>query len=116
MQRIVRKYSSLPPDASVGFIGLGLMGNAMAHNLLTKSKITNFYVFDTSKETMAKFIKDHPGAKACTSPKEVATKAKSIISMVPAGAHVKQVFLGEQVFTCNIIYRALFMVCNPDLF
>jgi 3-hydroxyisobutyrate dehydrogenase-like beta-hydroxyacid dehydrogenase len=54
----------------------------MAHNLYTKGALKELYVYDVSKETTAKFVKEHPNAKVCSSPKELATKCKTIISMV----------------------------------
>lgn len=62
---------------TVGWIGLGLMGYPMAHNLVKKmSRDTQFYVYDVVQENVDKFVQDSEGtAHACTSSKEVADKS-----------------------------------------
>jgi 3-hydroxyisobutyrate dehydrogenase len=79
-----RPFSSSCRLNGVGFVGLGLMGYPMAHNLITKSKPKTFFVYDVSKDAMMRFVKEHPTASMCSSPKDLASKAKTIISMVIA--------------------------------
>lgn len=64
----------------------------MASNL-----IKNGYpvvAYDVSGETCKKF--EEKGGKIAKSPKEVAEHARNVISMVPASAHVKEVYLGNE--------------------
>ena len=76
----------------IGFIGLGIMGKPMAHNLLRAGYPVSIYA--RRPEVAEPLIK--AGAKAYTSPKELASEADVIITMVPATADVEEVILGEQ--------------------
>ncbi|KAI7644147.1 hypothetical protein KC322_g19746, partial [Hortaea werneckii] len=91
---------------TVGFIGLGAMGHHMLNNLITRTKDSgkakfNFAVFDVNGEAMDRIEKRHqsenPEIKVikCSSPAEIAQNASTIISMVPTGKHVREVYLGE---------------------
>jgi len=63
----------------------------MAKNLLTKGYPVVAY--DVNADTVAKLKSE--GASAAASPREVAEQARKIVSMVPASAHVKEVYCGE---------------------
>ena len=79
---------------SVGFIGLGQMGYPMAANLMMNlPKTTDFMVNDHAKSTAARFVKEH-GGKISTID-EIASKCDTIVTMLPASAHVRQVYLGS---------------------
>ena len=76
----------------IGFIGLGNMGGPMALNLLKAGH--NLTVFDLSQPAV-KAATD-AGAKAAGSLADIATgDVEIIITMLPAAAHVKKVYLGE---------------------
>lgn len=75
----------------IGFIGLGIMGKPMAHNLLRAGH--QLVVFDIVKENMDSLIA--AGAIAASSPKEAAESCMHIITMLPNSPHVKAVVLGE---------------------
>ncbi|KAI7551444.1 hypothetical protein KC331_g2551 [Hortaea werneckii] len=91
---------------TVGFIGLGAMGHHMLNNLITRTMDSgkakfNFAVFDVNSEAMDNVEKRHqsenPETKLikCSSPAEIAQNASIIISMVPTGKHVCEVYLGD---------------------
>lgn len=79
--------------ARVGFIGLGNMGGGMAANLAKKGH--DVRAFDLSPDAL-----DRARAAGClpvTSAREAAEGAEAVITMLPAGSHVEQVY-GEAVF------------------
>ncbi|MBA1238441.1 3-hydroxyisobutyrate dehydrogenase [Pseudomonas kunmingensis] len=76
----------------IGFIGLGNMGAPMAHNLLKAGH--QLSVFDLNAAAVENLV----GADALPvdSPTAIAQgNAELIITMLPAAAHVKSVYLGE---------------------
>lgn len=77
--------------AKVGFIGLGNMGGPMAQNLIKAGH--DLIVFDLSPEAVKKAT--DAGAKAATAASECARNVDAVVSMLPAGAHVSSVYLGE---------------------
>nr|WP_259345150.1 NAD(P)-binding domain-containing protein [Vibrio parahaemolyticus] len=74
---------------TIGFIGLGLMGEAMSKNIVQKHE-GKVFVYDLNKEQVAKLV--DAGATAADSIAEVAKKADVIISMVPKSVHVQAVY------------------------
>lgn len=73
----------------IGFIGLGIMGESMAENIVKKHD-DEVYVFDFVKEKVD--LLESKGAKACSSSKEVAENVDVIISMVPKSEHSMSVY------------------------
>jgi len=74
--------------ARVGFIGLGNMGGGMAANLAKKGH--DVRAFDLSPEAL-----DRARAAGClpvASAAEAAEGAEAIVTMLPAGKHVEQVY------------------------
>jgi len=88
--QFIRYYSS--QSETIGFIGLGNMGLSMARNLMKQG--FPLVVFDVNSGSMSKL--ESEGASLASSPKEVAEYARKIISMVPASAHVKDVYCGTK--------------------
>ncbi|NLM41191.1 MAG: 2-hydroxy-3-oxopropionate reductase [Firmicutes bacterium] len=82
----------------VGFIGLGLMGQPMACNLLRAGY--ELTVYDRNDHKVAAVVKE--GAAGAKSPQEVAEAAEVIITMLPNSPHVKEV-----VFGANGLYPVL---------
>lgn len=74
---------------TIGFIGLGLMGEAMSKNIVKKFD-GNVLVFDINQEAVARVV--DAGAIAASSIAKLAEKADVIISMVPRSEHVKAVY------------------------
>lgn len=75
----------------VGFIGLGLMGNPMAKNILKSG--FSLSVYNRSKERTKEFKK--LGAEIYDSPKELAENVDVIVSMITGPKDVEDVFLGK---------------------
>ncbi|MGF1754328.1 3-hydroxyisobutyrate dehydrogenase [Vibrio makurazakiensis] len=78
--------------STIAFIGLGNMGGPMAENLL-KAGFT-VQVFDLN-ETASKKL-EPLGAVISNSVLQVVKGADTVITMLPAGAHVRSVYLGNQ--------------------
>lgn len=74
----------------IAFIGLGNMGKPMAENLLKKGFKLN--VFDLNQAVLEDISKQ--GANVASSPVEAAKNVDMVITMLPAGQHVKSVYLG----------------------
>ncbi|KAF2071313.1 hypothetical protein CYY_007363 [Polysphondylium violaceum] len=85
------RYYSTSGKPLIGFIGLGNMGGHQAMNLIKKGH--NLVVFDVSKDNVNRLA--DKGAKVAQSPAEVAKQADVIVTMLPASAHVKSVYCGE---------------------
>ncbi|MEQ1866120.1 MAG: 3-hydroxyisobutyrate dehydrogenase, partial [Micropepsaceae bacterium] len=75
----------------IGFIGLGNMGGPMAANLVKAGHQVS--VFDMSKAAIEKVTA--AGAAAAASANAAAADAEVVVTMLPAGQHVRQVYLGE---------------------
>jgi 3-hydroxyisobutyrate dehydrogenase len=77
--------------ARIGFIGLGNMGLPMAQNLLKAGHwVTGL---DMSKSQVDKLVA--AGGNAAGSVKETASGAEVLITMLPAGAQVREVYLSN---------------------
>ncbi len=77
--------------ARIGFIGLGNMGLPMAQNLIKAGHAVTG--LDMSKAQVDKLVA--AGGKAAGSVKEAASGADVVITMLPAGAQVREVYLGN---------------------
>lgn len=76
---------------TIGFIGLGIMGNPMAKNLLKSNY--SVVVYDIVPEKVKDMVK--AGALAALSSKDVAEKSEMVITMLPNSPEVKEAVLGE---------------------
>jgi 3-hydroxyisobutyrate dehydrogenase len=75
----------------IGFIGLGNMGLPMALNLLKAGhQVTGHDVTKAAVEKLAA-----GGGKAAAGIGALAAASEAIVTMLPAGAHVREVYLGE---------------------
>lgn len=74
----------------VGFIGLGIMGKPMAKNLLK----AGYELIVLNKNKSAGELKAL-GAESAETPAELASKTKTIITMLPNSPEVKEVALGK---------------------
>ncbi|HJM60028.1 MAG TPA: 3-hydroxyisobutyrate dehydrogenase [Alphaproteobacteria bacterium] len=75
----------------IGFIGVGNMGGPMARNLLNAGNAV--MVFDVASEAVAAIVAD--GAVAVESPAAAVEGAEMVITMLPAGIHVREVYCGD---------------------
>ncbi len=78
--------------AKIGFIGLGNMGLPMAQNLIKAGHAVQG--FDMSQAQMLALTAS--GGQAAASVKAAATGAEIVITMLPAGQHVRDVYLGSE--------------------
>jgi len=76
---------------TLGFIGLGIMGKPMAKNLMNAGY--NLVVLDIASGPVRELV--DTGAEAASTPAEVASKVKTIITMLPDGPEVEEVVLGK---------------------
>ncbi|CAG9608606.1 NAD(P)-dependent oxidoreductase [Pseudoneobacillus rhizosphaerae] len=83
----------------IGFIGLGVMGKSMARNLINEG--FNLVIYTRTKEKAADLVE--MGAKWVDSPRYVAQKANTVITMVGYPSDVEEIYLGEEglINHCN---------------
>jgi 3-hydroxyisobutyrate dehydrogenase len=83
----------------IGFIGLGVMGKSMARNLLNEG--FNLLIYTRTKEKATDLVE--MGAKWVDSPRYVAQKANTVITMVGYPSDVEEIYLGEEglINHCN---------------
>ncbi len=89
----------------IGFIGLGNMGGPMAANLVKAGH--DVAAFDMSKEAVERAVA--AGARAHNSAADAAGDAEAVVTMLPAGQHVRQVYLGDNGLLKTASKGALFI-------
>ena len=78
--------------SSIAFIGLGNMGGPMAANLLKAGhKVT---VFDLSADAVKRLT--DAGASSAAAVADAAKDVDVVVTMLPAGRHVENVYLGDK--------------------
>lgn len=93
----------------IGFIGLGNMGAPMAHNLLKAGH--QLSVFDLNAAAVENLV--GAGALPVDSPTAIAQgNAELIITMLPAAAHVKSVYLGENGLVAHSRAGVMLIDCS----
>lgn len=100
--------------STIAFIGLGNMGNPMAQNLLKAG--CNVRVYDLNIEA-AKKLESH-GAFVASSPEEVVKGVNIVITMLPAGEHVRAVYLGDHhggVGLLNLVDDETFLIDSSTI-
>lgn len=93
---------------TIAFIGLGNMGSGMCANLAKAGH--DVRAFDLNPDAV-KAATD-AGAKAAASLGEAVTGADVVVSMLPAGKHVHQVYFGEDGVTAHAAPGTLFLDCS----
>ena len=91
--------------STVAFIGLGIMGEPMARNLLKGGHIVR--AFDV--RTSAVEAISSKGAVVATSPANAAVDAEFIFTMLPSGKEVNQAVFGENGFAESMNENSLFI-------
>lgn len=76
--------------AKVGYIGLGIMGAAIARNLMKAGH--ELVVHNRSQKIVQELVKE--GAKAAASPKDVAAQVEFVFTNLPDSPDVEKVILG----------------------
>lgn len=95
--------------AKVAFIGLGNMGGPMAVNLVKAGH--DVLAFDLSEAAMAAVKQE--GVAVAASAAEAVASAEFVISMLPAGRHVLQLYLNEDDgILKQLDKRALVLDCS----
>jgi 3-hydroxyisobutyrate dehydrogenase len=94
--------------ATIGFIGLGRMGAPMAANLLKAGH--RLKVFDIVAAHVQGAV--DAGAEAAGGPGEAVSGVDAVITMLPAGAEVRDIFLGAGGLLALAAPGTLFMDCS----
>ncbi len=94
--------------ARVAFIGLGNMGGPMALNLVKAGH--QVAAFDLSEDARARAVKG--GCAPAASVHEAVSGADAIVSMLPAGRHVRSVYGDENGIIASANSGAILMDCS----
>ncbi|MGB0084601.1 MAG: 3-hydroxyisobutyrate dehydrogenase [Rhodomicrobiaceae bacterium] len=92
----------------IGFIGLGKMGTPMAVNLLKAGY--RLKVYDVAPEGVARAV--GAGAEQAGSLRDAVAGAEAAVTMLPAGAEVRAVYLGPDGILATAAPGTLFMDCS----
>lgn len=92
----------------IAFIGLGNMGGGMCINLAKAGHSVR--AFDLSDEAISKVVAH--GAVAAGSVAEAVKDADAVVTMLPAGKHVKSVYLGDDGVVASAKPGAVFLDCS----
>ena len=93
----------------IAFIGVGNMGNPMAENLIKAGK--KICVFDVSKEMMDK-AKEKKFHIADSIENLLSKSPKIVITMLPAGKHSREVYLGKNGIINQVSKDCLLIDCS----
>ncbi|MBE0364014.1 3-hydroxyisobutyrate dehydrogenase [Pseudoalteromonas ulvae UL12] len=94
--------------AKIGFIGLGNMGGPMAANLIKAGhQVTVFDLSEVALNTLSQL-----GAHVAQDISQCAIDQDITISMLPAGKHVKSVYLGETGLINHLSKASLVIDCS----
>ena len=93
---------------TIAFIGLGNMGIGMATNLAAAGH--DVRALDISKEAVARAVE--AGCSGAINAKDATQNADVVITMLPAGAHVKMVYGGEDGVFEHAKKGTLFIDCS----
>lgn len=94
--------------AIIGFIGLGNMGGPMAANLVKAGH--DVRGFDLSPESLERF--EQAGGKPAASAADAAAGAEVVVTMLPAGKHVRGVYMGDAGLIAICKLGTLFIDCS----
>jgi 3-hydroxyisobutyrate dehydrogenase len=94
--------------ATVGFIGLGNMGAPMAANLMKAGhRVVGFDVVAAACERLA-----GQGGTVAASAADAAQAGEFVITMLPAGPHVREVYMGEGGLIARARKGSLLIDCS----
>jgi 2-hydroxy-3-oxopropionate reductase len=97
--------------AGIGFIGVGVMGRPMAHNLLRKAGV-NVTVHHRSPERVRDILS--AGASFAATPREVARHADIVVLMLPDLPEVEEVLQGPDGLLAGITRKTLVIICSTS--
>jgi 3-hydroxyisobutyrate dehydrogenase len=92
----------------IAFVGLGNMGAPMARNLVRSGHDVAGY--DIVPANLERFAAS--GGRACASLAEAAAGTGTVVTMLPAGRHVRDVYLGEAGIVATCAPGALLVDCS----
>ena len=93
----------------IGFLGLGNMGGPMAANLLKAGH--SLVVFDLNEKSVAPLLA--LGATRADGPQALAAGGvEMVVTMLPAAAHVKAVYLGEKGLLAAVPPGVMLVDCS----
>ena len=92
----------------IAFIGVGNMGNPMAQQLVNAGKQVK--VFDVSEQAIK--IAKETGLNVVNSLEELLSNSSAVISMLPEGKHVQELYLGENGILTKISQDSLIIECS----
>ena len=78
----------------IGFVGLGIMGKPMARNLAKAGY--SLVVHNRSADDVEALVAEGGAYEAAASPREVAERAKTVITMLPDSPEVREVVFGDR--------------------
>lgn len=78
---------------NIGFIGVGVMGSAMARHLGEAGH--NLALYDIDPAAVARTLAIVPDSRQCSNPREVAAVSEVVFTMLPNGEVVREVVLAE---------------------
>ena len=84
----------MPDHKTIGFIGLGVMGEPICRNLVKKSG-KRVIAFDLSPEPLARLRSD--GAEVAASVADVIRQSDLVFLCLPSANHVRAVFEGDGI-------------------
>lgn len=94
--------------ARIGFVGLGNMGGPMARNLLKAGhQVTAFDIVPAALDAAAQ-----AGAARAASAAETARGAEFVVTMLPAGKHVRDAWLGAGAMAQAAEANAVLIDCS----
>ncbi|MBM3628184.1 MAG: 3-hydroxyisobutyrate dehydrogenase, partial [Alphaproteobacteria bacterium] len=94
--------------ATIAFIGLGNMGAPMARNLLKAGHVVRGH--DVVAANLGRFAA--AGGVAASSAAEAASGAEVVATMLPAGRHVRDVYLGAGGLVAACRHGTLLVDCS----
>jgi 3-hydroxyisobutyrate dehydrogenase-like beta-hydroxyacid dehydrogenase len=77
----------------LGFIGLGVMGTPMAGHLANAGHSVT--VLDVDRAKAERLAATHPNIEVAATPREVASRADIVVTMLPSGEFVRNVAVGK---------------------
>lgn len=94
--------------AKIAFIGLGNMGGGMAANLVKNGH--EVMAFDLSQSALNRAKEN--GCEIANNAIDAIKNAEFVITMLPAGQHVKELYSGDNGILANSLDGALFIDCS----
>jgi 3-hydroxyisobutyrate dehydrogenase-like beta-hydroxyacid dehydrogenase len=89
----------------IGFIGLGVMGSAMAGHLAKGGHTLALY--DIAPAAARKVARRHKGARAVRTPRQVAEVSEVVFTMLPEGTAVRECVFGKDGLAAGFVPGAI---------